>query len=494
MQTQMTSPLVLDTIPQEVLNIVVYYSKSVSCCNLFQLKNSFQPVISNLLVKNTDEDDNYYRIVRACAKLGNFKIMKKFLKLGIKSHLDEFIIAAAAKGGQLEMCQWLKEQQLPCDSNLPMYAAIGNHLHIVKWAHENNISWNYLTFLRAIETNNLEFVKYLFENECPRNDKRSIEIALEKCDLDIVKYLHENGLSFPIDSLEYACGKGNIDVIQYCLDNGCLWTSLSLRVSARKDRLEVIKWAITKGGFLSKHVFSSAAIGGHIDVLQYLFDNKCPRVDNICIGNAARYGYLNVVIWMREHGFQWDVKTFELAAYRNNKKVLKYLYEGGCPWNEQTSSEIARYGPPDTLQWLFDSKCPFDKENICALAITYHTSDNLKCAYKNGGILTTQCFVNAISCGSLETSEWLLTHQCPWDEDVCNTAIMCTNISALKWLHAYGCPWNKEAYVYAKLIAQPCAKNAAIMLKERGYHTSPDNIEISNEIIKYLRDNNCPEV
>lgn len=47
--------------------------------------------------------------------------------------------------------------------------------------------------------------------------------AASACNLEVLKYLHENGCPWNWEAYEYAAAYGNVDMIEYLHDNGCPW-------------------------------------------------------------------------------------------------------------------------------------------------------------------------------------------------------------------------------------------------------------------------------
>ena len=54
-----------------------------------------------------------------------------------------------------------------------------------------------------------------------------------------------------------------------------------------------------------KHVLSAAALGGHLEVLQWARANGCPWNVDTCY-QAVGSGHLKVLQWARANGCPWD--------------------------------------------------------------------------------------------------------------------------------------------------------------------------------------------
>ena len=68
-----------------------------------------------------------------------------------------------------------------------------NKLELLKWAREEKeCEWDWRTINVAAEQGNLEMVKYCVANECPI-DERACEYAAKNGQLEVLKYLREEG-------------------------------------------------------------------------------------------------------------------------------------------------------------------------------------------------------------------------------------------------------------------------------------------------------------
>ena len=59
---------------------------------------------------------------------------------------------------------------------------------------------------------------------------------------------------------------------------------------------------------------------------------------------AAGYGSLEMMKWLKEKGYEFDMVTFGCASENGNLDNLKWLKENGCTWNVETGYEMVRYG------------------------------------------------------------------------------------------------------------------------------------------------------
>ena len=128
-------------------------------------------------------------------------------------------------------------------------------------------------------------------------------------------------------AIDYAAGNGNLDMIKYLHENGCLWDVQTCMRAANNNRLEVLK---------------------------YLRENGCPWNEWTCC-MAALNGHLDVLKWAHEIGCPWDDWTCRSAA---NLEILKYARENGCPWNGWVYRNAESKKDLGMLKYARDNDCP----------------------------------------------------------------------------------------------------------------------------------------
>ena len=85
-----------------------------------------------------------------------------------------------------------------------------------------------------------------------------------------------------------------------------------------------------------------AAIGGHLDVLQWARRNGCPWDKRTC-SRAAFGGHLPVLQWARENDCPWDVSTCYFAARGGHREVLQWARANGFPEPYESYSPASHY-------------------------------------------------------------------------------------------------------------------------------------------------------
>jgi hypothetical protein len=136
---------------------------------------------------------------------------------------------------------------------------------------------------------------------------------------------------------------------------------------AQMNKLELLKWAREeKQCEWNVGTILAAAGQGNLEMVKYCVANECPVDEDAC-ANAARYGHLECLKYLREEAkAPWDSWTANWAAENGHLHILEYLVERKYDrYNERACQWAAKYGHLDCLKYLRETaKAPWDEEAV----------------------------------------------------------------------------------------------------------------------------------
>ena len=105
-----------------------------------------------------------------------------------RARWSEEAVEEAAKGGHLEVVQWLRQNGCPWSIWACTFSARGGHLEVLKWARDQDppCPWDWATCARAAEGGQLEVLKWLRDQDPPCPWSRC------KCRRRASKYGHQH--------------------------------------------------------------------------------------------------------------------------------------------------------------------------------------------------------------------------------------------------------------------------------------------------------------
>ena len=146
------------------------------------------------------------------------------------------------------------------------------------------------------------------------------------------------------------------------------------RRSGRKlqETLEVSMWSgkppekkketrKLEGKEAQHHFCSEAALTGNLALVRWLREVKKFDWNVWTISSAAKHGHLHIVTYCTEQKCPRGSLTCALAAKFGHLDILKYLHENGAPWDFRTCAFARENNHLECLLYALDNKCQNDK-------------------------------------------------------------------------------------------------------------------------------------
>ena len=361
---------------------------------------------------------------------------------------------------------------------------------------------------KAVDVESLNLIKYLRHQNYEWNET-TVMSAVFRNNLEITKYLYDNGCKFPLDSLSYLSHTHGMECWEFVHDKCSIeWKSQTCFFAAVLGRLDILQFAIKHDKEIDEKVFKAAVsidsklqpgvdhrlvstpeeqIKLSINMLKFLHKNTDVPLTHEIINEASAHGNLEAVKYLQENDCVWTSNVTNSAAIRNRPKVLKYLLENGCPHDRYTCMYAAENGNLECLKITHEFGCEWDWKCLNFSAANGYP-ETLKYAYENGCQFSNNAYTGYPCEGAILASshpEYGNQHleclkysveimNCPLKKKSMITAAQFGNIKALKYLHELY-QKNNDLLDFDKQI----------IIKA--------NIYDNPECLEYLRHNNFPE-
>ena len=204
----------------------------------------------------------------------------------------------------------------------------------------------------------------------------------------------------------------------------------------------------------AKQATAQAARFGYLRVLQWLRQNKCAWDEEV-MSEAALGGHLDVLMWSHDNGCPVDEQTTENAAMNGSIEMLKYCLEAGFPRNMRVMTRMAARGQQlSALKWMCATQTGFALHPLCVVSAIYGATDVnekddeppelvniIEFLFEHAesvNLLTEETCAAAAKRGRLQCLQWLRRFGAPWDWRVLTACREMKRKKVLQWVKTHG--------------------------------------------------------
>ncbi|GAM20441.1 hypothetical protein SAMD00019534_036160 [Acytostelium subglobosum LB1] len=298
------------------------------------------------------------------------------------------IVKQAIIGGHLNILEWAYQRYYPhvheLFDGLANHAIDKGHVHIVRYlghtlpaGHKAFHNLPTSSHMYEISSDMLQClihevfrIPLPYQHNIPERLKRLLNLNERCCtnvisslslwcckSLELIKYLHTNGLPIMKETVNAAAKANELEVFRY-LEIECKLgkhiKAAAMDIAAGAGSLKIVRYLHeNRNEGCSEYALSDAATQGHLDVVRYLQEkrgNKCNL--EVALERAIIHGHLSIVEYLHRltpNGCRhW---MFKSAAEAGHHQVVKFL----C---DNQSNDQIRYASSDLL--LIDSPLVLD--------------------------------------------------------------------------------------------------------------------------------------
>lgn len=335
-------------------------------------------------VKYTD-----YEIYMNCAVVYNsLDILKFIVRMGGISSNYQIIIEFATSKKYNEIVDYissLKDETNPESINNKLCSAImKNDFDTVKNIIEMGVDLcydGYKPFLCAVKCNNDDIIKYIVSKGGIKNDNGiCIHYALRVCNLDILKYLIDNGANLNYDyrklfgptvrgnilrihPLNIAVMRNDIEIVRLLLENNISIFMIGsiITIALLNKNYRLADFLVDNGFSMNSDGYTislPADVHDHYDNASILFHSMNTRLTKYLIGkkilpvdclsdhdtllvHACSQGHYKLAEYLIKQGADIsfsDNRAFRYAAYNGHLKIVKLLHKNGADIHAQNDN------------------------------------------------------------------------------------------------------------------------------------------------------------
>jgi hypothetical protein len=286
-------------------------------------------------------------LITFAAQKGSIEILKWILEIG-DGKLPENIFSQAVSSQNLDLLNWLFEQNCPLTTQAFSQAAHKKNVKQLIWLKEHGCPWDETTFASAAEYGNFENLKWLHENGCPWDD-RTISGAALFGNFEIFKWLHGNGCPWGSQATVSAAmhdyrrfspkKTGHFKILKFLVDHGC--PMVEATSSAAGHTLGLIQWLEKKGCPL-KNFWRGWM---DLDVLKWAHRTHGVSMTDIDLFYFVVAGDLEAITWLHGKGAKLTNNYVLIAGSQGHWKVLEFLVKNKCTHHGNLKMSMEKWYP-----------------------------------------------------------------------------------------------------------------------------------------------------
>jgi hypothetical protein len=261
--------------------------------------------------------------------------------------------------------------------------------------------------------------------------------------LEVLKLLHTQGVTLPVQLSVYAAGRAHVNVLRWLQQLGIAFDNYTAVSAAGRGCNEVLQYLLSEQAEFAVdkiELCRAVAQSGRLSTLQYLQEAGCPWADTIA-DQAAVSGSVEVMRWLRDQGATISTTTMQQAARHGHTELCQYLCAEGCHWDNTVTASTCEIGQTATLHWLLQQGCPMNADLCCTTAAGSGSIDVmrylLEAGHATGARLQSMLNMAGVF-GQLAAAQWLRQQGAEWP-DVLSFLGMPWSEAVLAWARAEGC-------------------------------------------------------
>jgi hypothetical protein len=291
----------------------------------------------------------------------------------LELELTDQVASGAAVAASVPKLQWLHAQQgRPLHEDITYHAAKSGNVDVLNWLKDRGHAFTAVTCWGAAAGAHVHILKYLRDGACGWNTY-ACSAAAKAGHLTTLQWLHEQGCPWEPDEI---CGdaaeSSSIEMLLYLMQQGCVLNERTLLKAAAQGKLAVCQFLLAEQCPCNAEACTDAAAGGHLETVRVMHESGCPwDVDTIC-SSAASSGSQELLQYLKAQGCAFVEGDMNAAAYAGHVHICAYLRAEQCPWSASACEHAACGGQLDALRWLHEQGCPW---NIQAVRMAAAVSD-----------------------------------------------------------------------------------------------------------------------
>jgi hypothetical protein len=231
----------------------------------------------------------------------------------------------------------------------------------------------------AVEENFLDTLIWLQYNQILPSWHEGRDIAAEKGNLKILKWLYQQGMVMDVNTANYAAAFGHLDILNWLtsLDPPVYPDSRGANATASRGFIFILEWLKDNRIYPSLAGLDNAALKGHPNTVKWIVQhlNIIPTAE--IANSAAKNGHLEILNWLAQQRVFPDRRGVLGVIGNNHLKTLKWMAQQEFQFDEEYANEAVTFGQLEIIKW-FATQNIFPSQSLVDLLIKFNTARHNK--------------------------------------------------------------------------------------------------------------------
>ena len=145
---------------------------------------------------------------------------------------------------------------------------------------------------------------------------------------ELLEWMYKRGaiLNSDVYNAALSLSKTKIETLEWLKKRGCTWNDQTFECACEDDNdLELIKYLYDDGCIPTELVFYYCVINRDISILEWIYNHNFPYNERNCVRIAIEEDSLDVLEWMNSKNFIFTREDFELALSFDFQEIVDFL-------------------------------------------------------------------------------------------------------------------------------------------------------------------------
>lgn len=264
--------------------------------------------------------------------------------------------------------------------------------------------------------------------------------------LDLLQYFKEyKQFELSFDVANHAARHGHVHILEYCFQQKCPMRHTVADNACQGGHLECLKYAMSHKVVAKQQAAVEACENDSVECLEYLIEKKVDWNKMKMVEKAISCNAMKCLLFALNNGGNITPSAFSYAVSSRSIEMLEFIFEKlNRTWTTNAESEIVRFGTIEMLEYATNNFKVEWTPDAVSISAQIGNLEKIKYFLKLGIKIGQYAASQAVIYGSYDCLKLLLENDCPKCESAVSNAATKGRMDMLKLMREYGWDWSEN--------------------------------------------------